>query len=341
MASSKAEDLVDTIRSGGVEDVRRLLDASPAVDLAAPASPEVTATEQTYLMIACEQTDLPQAQLVAQLLIDRGADVNARNRYGKQPIHYLADRGATGKQFKTLLAAGAELEGRCTSDDSTPLHFAARKKALDSLEFLLEAGADSHAKDGEGKDAMDYLSASVNINEIEKLENNKVPPRVAIDGNLTRDALVTKTEEGVNALDAGVVWMPNHGLLEQLSQNGEHLTKEDVLAIGKNGKRIATRAAEFGGGAALVKHLNDHDVMLGSQDLLDASGKPNDFLQTMVESGEVGALFTPANWAAGESRDMRRTYMALPPEGKAQVTNIHQLQLILQSGRPELEGIGR
>lgn len=336
----KDSDLVDTIRFGGADDVRVLLDAYPLLDLKGAASPEVTSSGQTYLMIACEQTDLPQADKVVSLLLERGADTEARNEYGKQAIHYVSERGASAKMFKTLLAAGADIDSLCTSDGTTPLHFAARKKDLDSIEFLLEAGADSRITDDAGKDALEYLSASLNITAIEKLDANKVPPRVAIDDDLTRKALITQ-EDGVNALDAGVLWLKSDKLFAQLEANGEGLDKGDVMAAGKNGKRIATRAFEFDGGAHLVKHLNKQGITLGVDDLLDASGKPNDLLTAAVEHGQAASLFTEANWRGMNTRDMRKTYDAMPAEGKEQVGGVQRLQLLLQSERVELQGIGR
>lgn len=76
---------------------------------------------------------------MATLLINRGADIEAKGEVGRTPLH-LAARGGRIAVVKLLLNAGADTEAKdnlCW----TPLHLAARKGHADVVKLLLDAGA--------------------------------------------------------------------------------------------------------------------------------------------------------------------------------------------------------
>ena len=66
-----------------------------------------------------------------QAELDGGADVMARNTYGKTPLHYAAQDG-TPANIQALLAAGADVMAR-TVAGYTPLHWAAQLGTNTSL----------------------------------------------------------------------------------------------------------------------------------------------------------------------------------------------------------------
>ena len=97
---------------------------------------------------------------VVTALLEAGADVNARDNGGNTAL----GRAAGGKAVATvrggmldlveipaivaaLLAAGAEVNA---PSGTTPLHRAAFVEGLETVTMLLEAGADIHARDGNG-----------------------------------------------------------------------------------------------------------------------------------------------------------------------------------------------
>jgi len=91
-----------------------------------------------------------------RLLLDRGADVNARSNAGVSALHFAAFKG-NAAMVKALLEAGAPVN---IGDDRglTPLIMAANSRSKDPavVRLLLEHGADSQAKDIFGRTAGDW-----------------------------------------------------------------------------------------------------------------------------------------------------------------------------------------
>jgi ankyrin repeat protein len=99
---------------------------------------------------------------IARTLIGLGAGVRARNRRGAEPLHYAAvgqpgspvwNPEAQAAVIAILIAAGADPNGR-NMDGATALHRAVRTRSLKAVEALLAHGADIHALNGGGSDAL-------------------------------------------------------------------------------------------------------------------------------------------------------------------------------------------
>ncbi len=84
---------------------------------------------------------------VLRFLINKGADVNAKDLQGETPLHYSAQHGSI-RFAELLLANGAEVNARSHRSD-TPLCDAVRWGYQDIAELLLEYGADINVK-GQG-----------------------------------------------------------------------------------------------------------------------------------------------------------------------------------------------
>ena len=181
-------------KAATVESVSACLDAGADVNANAPGY-----LGGTPLHHAVRKNELP----IIEVLLNAGADVDARDTAGDTPLHEA--RSADPTIVRTLLAAGADVNAlnrdldtplhewaRFNSDqsvvlaqilidagadvkarqrhDDTALHFAARRDALPVIEVLLEAGADVDARNYYGETPL-HEAASVypNLAAIEAL----------------------------------------------------------------------------------------------------------------------------------------------------------------------------
>lgn len=88
--------------------------------------------------------------------LDAGADVNARNKYGRTPLHD-ACRDGRPETARLLIDAGADVNVKGKHGD-TPLHKACEfgnEGRTDLARLLLEKGADVNAKSGNGNTPLD------------------------------------------------------------------------------------------------------------------------------------------------------------------------------------------
>jgi ankyrin repeat protein len=102
---------------------------------------------------------------VVQKLIEYDADINARDEYGWTPL-FDASRGRhfkDGSVLRLLLERGADVNARAVKATpvstlgSTPLHFASENGALEVVRLLLEHGADIEAVNVDGKTALQVV----------------------------------------------------------------------------------------------------------------------------------------------------------------------------------------
>ena len=161
--------LLRAIATGEKANVSRLLAASPrlAVD-ASPTGATRTSPKPYYFKeighyLYAGDTALHVAAAayrtdIAKELVGFGANVNARNRRGAQPIHY-AVVGQPGSEtwepraqaaiVAYLLRAGVD-PNAADKSGVTPLHRAVRTRCAAAVRVLLANGADPRRKNGNG-----------------------------------------------------------------------------------------------------------------------------------------------------------------------------------------------
>jgi ankyrin repeat protein len=102
-------------------------------------------------------------------LIEYGADINAKNMFGKTPLHW-ASRGhhfGDGSVLRLLLKHGGDVNAPDTRG-FTPLHEASHWGAPEVVPILLKHGADAEAEDSDGKTAL-QVAAERGHDEVVKL----------------------------------------------------------------------------------------------------------------------------------------------------------------------------
>ena len=155
---------------------------------------------------------------------NKGADVNAKGKYGSTPLHKAAETN-TLDVIQYLVAQGADVNAQYWR--YTPLHKAAEKNSLEVLQYLISQGADVQAKGEEGLTLLHYAAGGNSMEVLQYLVSQGAD--VLAKGNLGWTPLHKAAES--NTLD----------VLQYLVSQGADVDEETgggdtplLLAIGKN-----------------------------------------------------------------------------------------------------------
>lgn len=89
-----------------------------------------------------------------KMLIRAGANVNAKDMYGRTPLHKAAADIHTTWMAKLLVEAGPDVNAK-DGNGYTPLHVAAYFGNWSAAKVLIKAGADVNAKNNKGETPFD------------------------------------------------------------------------------------------------------------------------------------------------------------------------------------------
>lgn len=106
-----------------------------------------------------------------EVLLEFGADMNARDRFGEVPLHKFAKNHSSDVAVaKRLLAVkNVEIDSR-DNEDRTPLIYAIkRSRGIEPIREFLRAGASVKAKDRDGRDVYTLISESDRLTTKEKM----------------------------------------------------------------------------------------------------------------------------------------------------------------------------
>lgn len=109
----------------------------------------------------------------ADLLLDYGADVNARDAKGDTALHVDARwRRSDTEVTERLAQRGADLDAR-NDKGETPLHLAAARDNRNHVDALLNHGADHEATNALGKTPLDLIKRGPKIPAVERLQSGE------------------------------------------------------------------------------------------------------------------------------------------------------------------------
>jgi|GEM_PF-2666572 len=168
--------------------VSRSSDALVTTLLRAGADPNAT-DDQPPLVLCYAAYDLTP---IARLLLEAGAQANARGRDGNTALLLAAGRNSPAA-VALLLEHGAD-PSAANQDGTTPLMYSV--SAIESTRLLLRAGADPHAKDTLGRNALRHAINAGQPEVVELLLASGVTVKETAAQGVT--ALVAAREYGVD-----------------------------------------------------------------------------------------------------------------------------------------------
>ncbi len=106
------------------------------------------ADDNTIMHFLNPVPDFPLMNEVIRFLLENNADINAKNRYGKTPLHHAIDNAYPRKDIiAALIENGADVDA-VDYDGNTPMHTATQNgctETIDISKLLLAKGADINA----------------------------------------------------------------------------------------------------------------------------------------------------------------------------------------------------
>ena len=230
----------------------------------------------------------------AEILISRGADVNAKSKGGITPLHEAGSK----EIVELLLAHGARIESR-TDDGNTPLF---GKEIQEVAEALIAHGADANSKNEAGNTPLHFaiitnntglakllVAGGADVNVVFK--DGLTPTSMAAENNNSAMAELFMTHGGkqtANPKDgvSELHWAASNGnqqLVEQLLARATPVNAIDKhgrtplnLAVENNHKNIARLLIARGAGVN-VKSKNGMPLVHGIRD--------REMMALMLESG--------------------------------------------------------
>jgi len=215
---SSRDALFAAIRSGSNPDVARLLNVG--------ASPNSVDADGTPALMAA--TLFGGADLV-KLLLDRGADPNRAGVGGTTALMWAVPNL---EKVRLLVDHGANVNARSETDRTAFLVAASYPRTLDVLRLLLDRGADLRAQDRAGATALALAVRSADVDVVrfladKGLEPNSLSPAarragVARNDLPTADYLVSKAPSGApELLSAATIWQPTNLVARWIEAGGD------------------------------------------------------------------------------------------------------------------------
>ena len=159
---SKFNDIFEAAKEGTVEDLRYFIEEKGVdVNSKRDLPPELKGFTPLH-MVAANGVIRPLD--IWQYLIDKGADVKAKNKSGFTPLHFAAMCGLF-PVFELLISHGSDVNAK-TDDGSTVLHMACSSPRSDdeltvkTLQTLISLGADINAENEGGKTSLHFAARS-------------------------------------------------------------------------------------------------------------------------------------------------------------------------------------
>ena len=175
--------------------------------------------------------------LVLDSLIEKGADVHAKNYHGNTPLYWASFNGYL-EIAKVLIKKGANVNAT-NKDSETPLHWATVKGHIEIVKVLIQKGADVHATDKWGDTPLHWalnkgdLEIAKLLKIVNHLDNNDSIDTLTSDiENLTADEIKGYYNENKEQIDS-LIYKRTKALIKKAITD---LNEDISIAIIKRGK---------------------------------------------------------------------------------------------------------
>ena len=271
--------------------------------------------------------------LVIRLLLEAGADPNARSSTDATPLHFAAGSGIV-EAVRTLLDRGASVDAREAAMGQTPLMFAAFKGRGEAVSALLQAGADAalattvvdlvarneeDARLREARNALKVLEWNKNLPDrgdprSDERETSEASKARGEEGpNADRKGKTVVADEGEPRQRLSFAWMVGKkGGMTALHFAAREGNQEAAARLLDQGASIDQRSAD-GSTPLLIATINGHFDL--AVQLLAAGADPripSDAGATALY-GVINLQWGPGSWYPQPSahRQQRTSYLKL------------------------------
>lgn len=161
---------------------------------------------------------------IAELLIEKGVDINRQNDRGFTALMYAA-RGDNSHIVNLLIKSNLHLKN---NDGNTALYFAAYLGLSDILKTLITHGAAVNARHNDGRTSLHHAAYHNDIEVAEILTNNGAD--ITIKSNLGETAF----DEAKNYSNAQMMYFFDKNSIHEQDENGRTLLMNQCVLLNEN-----------------------------------------------------------------------------------------------------------
>jgi ankyrin repeat protein len=152
--------LLDAVMMRNTDEIRKWLEAGANVNA------KDSEHDEAAILLAAKHAN---AEIV-ELLIDEGADVEARNDVGRTALFFA---GADSETFARLLAAGANIHARDHEGNTLLMRAVSKSASLVEVDELLRLGIEPGLRNSAGESALDMAVNLGLVRIIERLKSSE------------------------------------------------------------------------------------------------------------------------------------------------------------------------
>lgn len=286
------------------------------------------ATQQALDRELCHAVTNDMAGYAAAAL-KRGANPNAVDENEQVPVLFLAHArqlsGERSEMIELLLNHGADPQAR-DNKGNTLMHLAAQVGADGAVVQMLEAGVDPLTTNHAGLTPRQGITNYSQHQAAGRLRFAEERPRIQLDENLSHASLFSDDPFYTSPLENCLTWKAFGAIVEQLEKNGSPpITKADMMRHDVTGTPYLARAIACYQADTVLGYLAERGELLTAEDLAADENGHNLVTDALMRRDKLRPFFTPEYWKNRSAEDMTRSFRSLSAEAQEHLGNLYQL----------------